>query len=376
MAQLNSSVVQGSLRVTDTTYTTDLIISNTTAPTIATNDYLLLADASDNNKILKGPVLNTSNTTQWLTQAGTWTTPTKANIGLDKVENTALSTWTGTNKITTVGTITTGTWQGTAIAAAYIGNHSTDKLTSGTLPVGRGGTGIATASYKNAIIAGNASTVTNAFQAIRTNNGAFYATAQDGAPSFGTLPIAQGGTGLTASPSMLTDLSSTDAANILQASPRPGVTGTLGIANGGTGTTGQADHMILIGTGTSLGWRVLDGSDLTTAIQYQADAPASANVVPGTIWLRPTSVSIEDLKCLVVQLNSISGDGSQQVSATYNSNSINQHMVVVGYSISNPAAVVGDLTWTTADIDPTLTVRGYINGNTNIILYLLPERGA
>jgi hypothetical protein len=67
MAQLNSSVVQGSLRVTDTTYTTDLIISNTTAPTIATNDYLLLADASDNNKILKGPVLNTSNTTQWLT---------------------------------------------------------------------------------------------------------------------------------------------------------------------------------------------------------------------------------------------------------------------------------------------------------------------
>jgi hypothetical protein len=65
---------------------------------------------------------------------------------------------------------------------------------------------------------------------------------------------------------MLTHLSSTDAANMLQASPRPGVTGTLGIANGGTGTTGQADHMILIGTGTSLGWRVLDGADLTTAI--------------------------------------------------------------------------------------------------------------
>lgn len=59
--------MQGSLRVTDTTYTTDLIISNTTAPTIATNDYLLLADNSDNNKILKGPALNTGNTTKWLT---------------------------------------------------------------------------------------------------------------------------------------------------------------------------------------------------------------------------------------------------------------------------------------------------------------------
>ena len=43
--------------------------------------------------------------------------------------------------IVTVGTITSGTWQGTTIAAAYIGNHSTDKLTSGTLPVARGGTG-------------------------------------------------------------------------------------------------------------------------------------------------------------------------------------------------------------------------------------------
>jgi hypothetical protein len=31
MAQLNSSVVQGSLRVTDTTYTTDLNLSSATA---------------------------------------------------------------------------------------------------------------------------------------------------------------------------------------------------------------------------------------------------------------------------------------------------------------------------------------------------------
>jgi len=35
--------------------------------------------------------------------------------------------------ITTVGTIGTGTWQGTAIANDYIGNHSAAKLTSGTI---------------------------------------------------------------------------------------------------------------------------------------------------------------------------------------------------------------------------------------------------
>ena len=56
----------------------------------------------------------------------------------------------------------------------------------------------------------------------------------------GTLPIANGGTGLTAAPSLLTNLGTTAAANVLQASPRPGITGTLGLANGGTGATSAA----------------------------------------------------------------------------------------------------------------------------------------
>jgi len=54
--------VQGSLRVTDTTYTTDLVVSDVTAPTIANNDYLLVADASDGNKLLKGPIFDGSTT--------------------------------------------------------------------------------------------------------------------------------------------------------------------------------------------------------------------------------------------------------------------------------------------------------------------------
>ena len=49
--------------------------------------------------------------------------------------------------------------------------------------------------------------------------------------------VAHGGTGLTASPSLLVNLDSTSAANVLQASPRPGVYGTLPIAQGGTGAT-------------------------------------------------------------------------------------------------------------------------------------------
>ena len=49
------------------------------------------------------------------------------------------------------------------------------------------------------------------------------------------LAAAKGGTGLTASPSMLTNLSSDSAANILQATPRPGVTGVLPLVHGGFG---------------------------------------------------------------------------------------------------------------------------------------------
>lgn len=52
-----------------------------------------------------------------------------------------------------------------------------------------------------------------------------------------TVTVAQGGTGLTDSPSMLVNLASTTAADVLVASPRPGVTGTLGAAHGGTGQT-------------------------------------------------------------------------------------------------------------------------------------------
>lgn len=56
----------------------------------------------------------------------------------------------------------------------------------------------------------------------------------------GTLPSERGGTGLDASPSLLVNLASTSAENVLQTSPRPGVTGVLPEANGGTGVKSSA----------------------------------------------------------------------------------------------------------------------------------------
>ena len=65
------------------------------------------------------------------------------------------------------------------------------------------------------------------------------------------LSIANGGTGLTSSPSMLTNLGSTTAANILAASPRPGITGTLPVTNGGTGATSASDARTNLGLGAA-----------------------------------------------------------------------------------------------------------------------------
>lgn len=67
----------------------------------------------------------------------------------------------------------------------------------------------------------------------------------------GTLAVACGGTGITANPSMLTNLGSTSAASVFAASPRPGITGTLAVAHGGTGATSAASARSNIGAAAS-----------------------------------------------------------------------------------------------------------------------------
>lgn len=62
---------------------------------------------------------------------------TKGQVGLGNVENTALSMWTGSTSLTTLGTVATGTWHGTAIADSYIAsatawNAKQNALTAGT----------------------------------------------------------------------------------------------------------------------------------------------------------------------------------------------------------------------------------------------------
>lgn len=108
--------------------------------------------------------------------------------------------------------------------------------------------------------AGNANTATKLETArtITANLASGTAGSFDGSANVtvgvtGTLPIANGGTGLTSAPSMLVNLASTTATSPLQASPRPGVTGTLPIANGGTGQTTAAGVRNALGLGNTTG---------------------------------------------------------------------------------------------------------------------------
>jgi hypothetical protein len=130
-----------------------------TAPTASHN--LLSAPHSDTTPgvVLRGDLITGQGATskwsrlalgtngQLLRSNGTdilWSDLTKSDLGLESVENTALSTWLGTANITTLGTITSGTWNGTEIADAKIATALTGKTyngltittTTGTLTVG------------------------------------------------------------------------------------------------------------------------------------------------------------------------------------------------------------------------------------------------
>lgn len=49
---------------------------------------------------------------------------TKSDVGLGNVENTALSTWSGSSNITSLGTITTGVWNAIALTKDYVPSHN------------------------------------------------------------------------------------------------------------------------------------------------------------------------------------------------------------------------------------------------------------
>lgn len=133
---------------------------------------------------------------------------------------------------------------------------------SSVVPVADGGTG-ATALGANAVLLGNG---TGAVKQKATANGAMFATGANAEPSFGTLPIAQGGTGGTSGTAALNNLgikkwlldnvfkvgyvwisyTGASPSGIVGGTWAP-ITGRFPYFNAGTGTGGSNTHTLTVG---------------------------------------------------------------------------------------------------------------------------------
>jgi len=91
--------------------------------------YLTAATASSTYE----PKITAGTTSQYWRGDKSWQTLDKTAVGLGNVENTALSTWAGSTNITTLGTVTSGTWTATAIGATRGGTGQTTYATGDIL---------------------------------------------------------------------------------------------------------------------------------------------------------------------------------------------------------------------------------------------------
>jgi len=182
---------------------TDTLLGSYLTTATAASTYLTISTAAStyqplNTKLTAFAAL--ANAAGWLHNDGAgvfaYTTPTKSDVGLGSVENTALSTWAGSANLTTLGTITTGVWNGTVVANSFLATALTGKtyngltLTSATVGFTiAGGTTSKTLTVSNTAdvsgtntgdqtsVTGNAGTAT-ALQTARNINGvAFDGTA-------------------------------------------------------------------------------------------------------------------------------------------------------------------------------------------------------
>lgn len=102
---------------------------STTAPLVGGGDlsadrtHSISANGITNTLLAQMPGNTIKGNNTGITSNATDLTPlqTKTVLSLQNVENTALSTWPGTTNLTTLGTITTGVWNATAIGAAFGG---------------------------------------------------------------------------------------------------------------------------------------------------------------------------------------------------------------------------------------------------------------
>lgn len=268
----NNLTVTGDLTVQGTTTTIDsttidvadknITLGNVDTPTDTTAD--------NGGLTLKGA---TDKTFEWRNATDSWTSSEHINLvsgrvlkigGVNTLTATGLGSAVVSSSLTSVGTIATGTWNGTAIGRAYGGTGLTAAPSNGQLLIGNG-----TGYTLSTLTAGSNVTITEASGSITiAASGGASVAAGDGIDVSGSTVSVD----LKANGGLV--IESTELAVDLGAS---GITGTLAITDGGTGSTTASGALTNLGlTATAAELNILDGATVTTAELNIIDGGTSA----------------------------------------------------------------------------------------------------
>lgn len=245
--------ISGNLTVSGTTTTVNsttvdvadknITLGNVGSPTDTT--------ANGGGLTLKGA---TDKTFNWVSSTSAWTSSEHVDLasgkgyyinGTQVLNGTTLGSGVTGSSLTSVGTLASGVWQGTAIGTAYGGTGATT-YSSGQLLIGNSSGGLTKAT----LTAGTGVTITNASGSITINSSGTNYSAGNGL----TLTDTTFSTNLKANGGLV--IESTALAVDLGASS---ITGTLAVGDGGTGATTLTG--LLKGNGTSAFTAAVDGTD-------------------------------------------------------------------------------------------------------------------
>ena len=272
--------VGGNLTVSGTTTTV-----NSTTVTVDDKNLELGSVASPDDTTAYGGGITlkgaTDHTIIWTNSTDSWDFSEHVNLasgkelkinGTSVLSGSTLGSGVTASSLTSVGTIGTGVWNGTAITHAYGGTGLTAAPSNGQLAIGNGsGYTLAT------LTAGSNITITNSAGGISIAAAAGAPTAGDGIDVSGS----EVSVDLKANGGLV--IESTELAVDLAASA---ITGTLAVGDGGTGATTAAGALTNLGlTATAAEVNILDGATVTTA---------EVNIVDGGTAATSTTLATAD----------------------------------------------------------------------------------